>query len=235
MIKKAMSLFLVPAFLCVSAVGGWASYESFDAAYSAARAKFQLHDYSAAQEAFAAALELAQDHSQRGRARIGLAECMLASQDGDGCRKLAEETLEDSYGKPSWPQAYALRLIAESYHREQRLDEMQSILDRVDIFPGGSTEGYDDFVRLGVASMLQQAGMAKESRELYQTVEDSGGNYKFWSMYWLARMDFESGNLEEARVRVTNLRGQIPENAQQGGEDLRQAVESMATRLGTND
>jgi len=232
---KLTALLCVLVLLIVSAACSLGSYDSFDSAYSSAQSKFKEQDYSAAQEAFAAALELAPDHSQRALARNGLAECLLESKDGDGCRKLAEETLQDFYGEPDWPQAHALRLIAESYRREKRVEEMRSILDRITIFKSGSNEHMADHVRLGVASMLWQEKLHDESNEQYQIVIDAGRRYRFWAAFWLAHGAFKSGNLDEARGRLDKLRAEIPEiDTTMGGADrqLRTAVESLSARLG---
>jgi tetratricopeptide (TPR) repeat protein len=227
------ALFSVTVLLTVSAACGRASHDSFDSAYASAQSKFKEQDYSAAQEAFAAALELAPDHLQRARARNGLAECLLESKDGDGCRNLAEETLQDFYGEPDWPQAHALRLIAESYRREKRVDEMRSILDRIGIFQSKSNEIIGDFVRLGVASMLKQEGLHNEGNEQYQIVIDSGRSYRFWAMFWLARGAFESGNLDEARGRLTKLRAEMSDaETVTAAAEVREAVEGLSVRLG---
>ena len=231
--SKLTALPSVLALLIVSAACSLGSYDSFDSAYSSAQSKFKEQDYSAAQEAFAAALELAPDHLQRGRARNGLAECLLESKDGDGCRDLAEETLQDFYGQPGRPQADALRLIAESYRREKRVDEMRSILDRIGIFTSKSNEDLADFVRLGVASGLRQEKLRDESNEQFQIIVDSGRGYRFWAAYWLARGAFESGNLDEARGHLGRLRAEMLDtNSPEVSAELRTAVEGLSARLG---
>jgi tetratricopeptide (TPR) repeat protein len=114
-------------FLCLDS---YASFASFDEAYAEGKSRFESQNYTAAQEAFNAALELAPDAAQRAKAREGLADCLLEFQDYDGCRAPAEQTLEDVSGQPDWPQANALRQIAESYRREKRFEEMTAAIDR---------------------------------------------------------------------------------------------------------
>jgi tetratricopeptide (TPR) repeat protein len=199
--------FLFIAILGALVVGGRAStYDSFDSAHSQARALFDQKDYSAAQEAFSAALELAVDSDQRGRARVGLGKCLLESQDGDGCRKLAEETLQDVSGQPHWPQIHALHLIAGSYLREKRPDDMQSTFDRIDEVAGASPEMIN-WLRLQFAGMLREEGFLDESLAMYGEVLNGGDTMNTaWALYWTVRIHRESGHRDQALAHLDRIR-----------------------------
>lgn len=186
------ALALVALFLCHESN---ASFGSFDEAYAAGKSKFESQDYTAAQDAFKAALELAPDSDSRAQAREGLADCLLEFQDYDGCRTLAEQTLEDTASQPEWPQANALRQIAESYRREKKFDDIKTTFKRADNWEPGLVE----WLRLAEGQMWFREQMWEECDKAHRDVLASGipGN-RGWALYWLARTASETGRQQEA-------------------------------------
>lgn len=189
---------LLPAVLltaCLVPSSCLASFGSFDEAYAAGKSGFESQDFSAAQEAFNAALELAPDAPQRAKAREGLADCLLEFQDYDGCRALAEQTLEDAPGTPGWAQAKALRQIAESYRREKRFDEMAGTIERASNWP----PHLFGWLNLGLGAMWYRERMWEESDKVHRDLlaSETMGHHG-WALYWLARTALETGRKEEA-------------------------------------
>lgn len=199
-------LLLGAPFLCLNAL---ASFGSFDEAYAAGKSGFESQDFTAAQEAFHAALELAPDAPQRAKAREGLADCLLESQDYDGCRALAEQTLEDVPGKPGWAQARALRQIAESYRREKRFDEMAGTIERASNW----TPNLFGWLNLGLGAMWYRERMWEECDKVHRDLlaSETMGHHG-WALYWLARTAQEAGRKQEAL-------GYIEQFGQLGSDD----------------
>jgi tetratricopeptide (TPR) repeat protein len=203
---------LLPAVLltaCLIPLSCLASFGSFDEAYAAGKSGFESQDFSAAQEAFNAALELAPDAPQRAKAREGLADCLLESQDYDGCRALAEQTLEDVPGKPGWAQARALRQIAESYRREKRFDEMAGTIERASNW----TPNLFGWLNLGLGAMWYRERMWEECDKVHRDLlaSETMGHHG-WALYWLARTAQEAGRKQEAL-------GYIEQFGQLGSDD----------------
>jgi len=171
------------------------SFGSFDEAYAEGKSKFEMQDYTAAQDAFTASLDLARDAAQRAQARLGLGNCLLEFQDYDGCRALAEQTLEEDARQPGWPQVKALGQIAESYRREKKFEEITATIDRA----GGWNAGLVNWLNLEVAQMLYVEQQLEQSEQFYRNaaaVEDKGT--RGWAFYWLARIAQESGRKDQA-------------------------------------
>lgn len=188
----------LPALLltaCAVPSGCFASFGSFDEAYAEGKSRFESRDYTAAQDAFKAALELAPDSPQRARAREGLADCLLEFHDYDGCRALAEETLGDFHGQLEWPQVFALRQIAESYRREKRFDEMTATMERA----GNWNPAFFAWLNLALGRMWYQEQMWEESDKVHRDLlaSESPEN-RGWALYWLARTAKETGRKQEA-------------------------------------
>lgn len=203
---------LLPAVLltaCLIPLSCLASFGSFDEAYAAGKSGFESQDFSAAQEAFNAALELAPDAPQRAKAREGLADCLLEFQDYDGCRALAEQTLEDVPGKPGWAQARALRQIAESYRREKRFDEMAGTIERASNW----TPNLFGWLNLGLGAMWYRERMWEECDKVHRDLlaSETMGHHG-WALYWLARTAQEAGRKQEAL-------GYIEQFGQLGSDD----------------
>jgi tetratricopeptide (TPR) repeat protein len=203
---------LLPAVLltaCLIPLSCLASFGSFDEAYAAGKSGFESQDFSAAQEAFNAALELAPDAPQRAKAREGLADCLLESQDYDGCRALAEQTLEDVPGKPGWAQARALRQIAESYRREKRFDEMAGTIERASNW----TPNLFGWLNLGLGAMWYRERMWEQCDKVHRDLlaSETMGHHG-WALYWLARTAQEAGRKQEAL-------GYIEQFGQLGSDD----------------
>ncbi|MGA1123841.1 MAG: tetratricopeptide repeat protein [Chthoniobacterales bacterium] len=204
---------LLPAVLltaCLIPLSCLASFGSFDEAYAAGKSGFESQDFSAAQEAFNAALELAPDAPQRAKAREGLADCLLEFQDYDGCRALAEQTLEDVPGKPGWAQARALRQIAESYRREKRFDEMAGTIERASNW----TPNLFGWLNLGLGAMWYRERMWEECDKVHRDLlaSETMGHHG-WALYWLARTAQEAGRKQEAL-------GYIEQFGQLGSDDV---------------
>lgn len=179
------------------------SFGSFDEAYAEGKSRFESQDYSGAQEAFNAALELAPESTQQAAARAGLADCLLEFQDYDGCRALAEQTLEDVSGQPDWPQANALRQIAESYRREKRFEEMTATIDRA----GHWNAGLVDWLNLATGAMCYREQLWEQSEQFHRDAlasQDKGT--RGWALYWLARTAQETGQKEQALDHLEQFR-----------------------------
>ena len=203
----ALTLFLGAPLLCP---GAPASFGSFEEAYVAGKSGLQNQDFSAAQEAFKAALELAPDALQRARAREGLADCLLGFQDYDGCRALAEQTLEDSSGQSessgqsAWSQATALRQIAESYRREKRFDEMTVTAERAEAI---QDRGIVDWLSVAIGRMFHDERLFEQSMNFYRKATNSpASDTRGWSLYWLARAAGDTGQKEEALEYLEQFR-----------------------------
>ncbi|MGA1129469.1 MAG: tetratricopeptide repeat protein, partial [Chthoniobacterales bacterium] len=155
------------------------------------------------------ALELAPDAPQRAKAREGLADCLLEFQDYDGCRALAEQTLEDVPGKPGWAQARALRQIAESYRREKRFDEMAGTIERASNW----TPNLFGWLNLGLGAMWYRERMWEECDKVHRDLlaSETMGHHG-WALYWLARTAQEAGRKQEAL-------GYIEQFGQLGSDD----------------
>lgn len=171
------------------------SFTSFDDAYAEGKSKFETQDYTAAQDAFTAALELAPDAAQRAAARAGLADCLLEFQDYEGCRALAEETLEEDAAQPGWPQAHALVQVAESYRREKRFEEMTATMGRA----GGWNAGLVDWLNLQVGEKCYRERLWEQSEQFHRDASAAQNKVtRGWAFYWLARTAQETGQKEQA-------------------------------------
>ena len=182
----------------------FASFASFDEAYAAGKSGFEKQDYTAAQDTFNAALELAPDAVQRAKAREGLGDCLLEFQDYDGCRALAEQTLEDVDGQPGWPQALALRQIAESYRREKRFEEMAATMDRAEII---QERGIVDWLNVAIGRMCYDEKLLEQSMNFYRKATNSDArDTRGWALYWLARAAQDTGQKQEALEYLEQFR-----------------------------
>jgi tetratricopeptide (TPR) repeat protein len=195
--KLPLVIHLIPLLiLSATSLRCLAAFGSFDEAYSEGKSRFKMADYTEAQNAFSAALEMAADSVQRNQARAGLADCLLESQDGEGCRALAEEMLADFTGQPSSQQGEALKLIAESFRREKRHDEMLATIDRATNILEGGLLGY---FKMSLGAMCYREGLWDQSIEFNRDALASGvRGVQVWAYYWLARTAQKTGRKEEA-------------------------------------
>jgi len=189
-------LFGLCAVLCCA---GLRAYDTFDAAIADGSAKLETKEYSAAGEAFSAALNMAADGGQRTKARMLLAESLLGAGDYEECRKVAEATMGDGSAASRWPGIQALQFIAESYLREKRVDEMNASIERIGSLAADANSSA--WLRLKFASMQYVAKDVNGACETWdKIIQDPQAPPKFlsWAGYWLARAAKEHGNPDTA-------------------------------------
>jgi tetratricopeptide (TPR) repeat protein len=192
------------------------AFGSFDEAMAEGRTNLDSKVYEEAKGAFTSALELAANPDQRGEARIGLMNALLESGDYEGCRKLAEETLEDYHGALGWPQANALKSIAESYRRESRTDEMEKTMQRADSMD--FKPGCMGWLSLAFGDVYYKDKNWDASKAAYLKASADEGS-QAWAFYWLARINKEQGSPDEAvecarKVCELNPPADLEEHAQ---------------------
>jgi tetratricopeptide (TPR) repeat protein len=227
LMKFPLVIHLIPLLiLSATSLRCLAAFGSFDEAYSEGKSRFKMADYTEAQNAFNAALEMAADSMQRNQARAGLADCLLESQDGEGCRELAEEMLADFTGQPSHQQGEALKLIAESFRREKRHDEMLATIDRANNILIRGLLGY---FKMSLGAMCYREGLWDQSIEFNRDAlasDDRG--VQVWAYYWLARTARATGQTQEALEYLDQINKLGPDN-----ELINKLTKELAESLGS--
>ncbi len=179
------------------------AFDSFDEAMANAKDKLESKEYPEAETAFKSALEMAANAYQHGEAQIGLMNALLESGDYEVCRKLAVETLEDYKDEPRWPQAHALKIIAESYQLEGRTDEMEKTMQRADslVF---SKPGFMSWLNLAFGCMYYKEKNWDAAKSMYMKAEDGEGA-QAWALYWLAQINKAEGQPDKAAERARKV------------------------------
>jgi len=177
------------------------AFGTFDEAMAEGKTDLDSKGYEEAKGAFTSALELAANSDQCGAARNGLSAALHASRFYEESRKLAEETIEDCEKAPGWPQAHALRLIAESYWRENLTDELKKTSERADSL--NLSSGIKAWLQLAMADFYKETDPDAAKAALVEVTEISdlpsdAKAYQAWAFYWLARINKEQGHPGEA-------------------------------------
>ena len=218
--KSTVPLAILALFLSCAALQ---AFETFTEAIADGKDRFDSKKYGEAKAAYTSALEMAANAEQRGEARKGLTEALLESGDYEGCRKLAEETLVEYQGAPGWPQANALKSIAESYRRESRTDEMEKTMQRADSLPG-----FMGWLNLAFGDMYYKEKNLDAAKAMYlKAAADEAA--QAWAFYWLARINKEQGQPDEA---VECARKVLALNPDVVGADVSEATRKLLTELG---
>ena len=184
---------VLPLLLSCSALQ---AFGSFDEAIADGNSRFDSKKYGEAKAAYTSALEMAANPDQRGDARKGLTNVLLESGDYEGCRNLAEETLVEYRDELGWAQANALKSIAESYRRESRTDEMQKTMQRADSLP--FKPGFMSWLNLALGNMYRDERHLDAAKARYLKASADETVYQAWAFYWLARINKDQGQTDEA-------------------------------------
>jgi tetratricopeptide (TPR) repeat protein len=214
---------VLPLLLFCSALQ---AFGSFDEAIADGKGRFDAKKYGEAKAAYTSALEMAADPDQRGEARKGLTNVLLESGDYEGCRKLAEETLVEYRDMLGWPQANALKSIAESYRRESRTDEMQKTMQRADSLP--FKPSFICWLNLAFGDMYGKERHWDAAKAMYLKASADVG-CQAWAFYWLARINKEQGQPDEAVECARKVLALDPDLA---GADVSEATRKLLTELG---
>ena len=214
---------VLPLLLFCSALQ---AFGSFDEAIADGKGMFDAKKYGEAKAAYTSALEMAADPDQRGEARKGLTNVLLESGDYEGCRKLAEETLVEYRDMLGWPQANALKSIAESYRRETRTDKMEKTMQRADSLP--FNPGLMAWLNLAFADMYVKERHLDAAKAKYLKASADEGS-QAWAFYWLARINKEQGQPDEA---VEWARKVLALNPDVAGADVSETTRKLLTELG---
>jgi len=202
------------------------AFDTFNEAIADGKGRFDSKKYGEAKAAYTSALEMAANAEQRGEARKGLTEALLESGDYEGCRKLAEETLVEYQGALGWPQANALKSIAESYRRESRTDKMEKTMQRADSL--GFNPGLMGWLNLAFGDMYVKEKNLDAAKAMYLKADADEGA-QAWAFYWLARINKEQGQPDEA---VEWARKVLALNPDVVGAELSEATRKLLTELG---
>jgi tetratricopeptide (TPR) repeat protein len=215
---------VLPLLLSCSALQ---AFGSFDEAIADGDSRFDSKKYGEAKAAYTSALEMAANPDQRGEARKGLTNVLLESGDYEGCRKLAEETLVEYRDMLGWPQANALKSIAESYLRESRTDEMQKTMQRADSLP--FKPDLMSWLNLAFGNMYRNERHLDAAKATYLKASANETVYQAWAFYWLARINKDQGQTDEA---VEWARKVLALNPDVVGAQLSEHTQKLLTELG---
>lgn len=176
------------------------SYGSFDEAINDGEARMKDGDSQTAKSIFAAALEMSLTPVERGTARWHLGAAMIKLAEYDEARKILEQNFEDRDGRPGWPAANALKMIAESYRVEGNSDEMKKTFQRDTMFDFDSRYEYKAWLNLAFGEICRLEKDYDTAIQQWDLVLKSPTNArsKAWASYWKGMVLSDQGKPDEA-------------------------------------